>query len=63
VKIYKRDKDPLHLDNRINLSKIEYVFLNNRLLFVALKTEGKDNKEVLKKAVILRFGNNNSSNS
>jgi len=63
VKIYKRDTDPLHLDKRINLSKIEYGFLNSGLLFVALKTTGKDNKEILKKAVILRFGNNNSSNS
>jgi hypothetical protein len=63
VKIYKRDKDHLRLDNKINLSNIEYGFLNSRLLFVALKTTGKDNQEVLKKAVILRFGNNNSSNS
>jgi len=63
VKIYKRDKDHLRLDDKINLSNIEYGFLNSRLLFVALKTTGKDNQEALKKALILRFGNNNSPNS
>ena len=62
VKIYKRDNDLLLLDNKITLSKIEYGFLNSRLLFVALKTTGEDNRKSLKKSVIVRFGEANNQN-
>lgn len=61
VKLYRRNNDSLVLDNKIKLSKIEYGFLNSKLLFVALKTSDPDNKKAFKEIVILRFGDDQKS--
>jgi len=61
VEIYKRSNDSLILGNKINLSKIEYGFLNNKLLFVVLKTLGPGNRKVLKETLVLRFGDDNKN--
>ena len=61
VKIYKRNNDSLVLDSKINLSKIEYGFLNKKLLFVALKTSDPDNRKVFKETIVLRFGDDKRS--
>ena len=61
VKIYKRSNDSLILGNKINLSKIEYGFLNSKLLFVVLKTSGPGNRKVLKETLVLRLGDDNKN--
>jgi len=61
VKIYNRDKDSLILDNRVKLSKIEYGFLNSKLLFVVFKTSGPNNTKALQEVVLSRFGDNNKN--
>ena len=61
VKIYNRNKDSLVLDNRVKLSKIEYGFLNSKLLFVVFKTSGPDNSKALQEVVLSRFGDDNKN--
>jgi hypothetical protein len=61
VKTYKRSNDSLILGNKINLSKIEYGFLNSKLLFVVLKTSGPGNRKVLKETLVLRLGDDNKN--
>lgn len=61
IKLYKRNNDNLVLDRKINLSNIEYGFLNSKLLLVALKTSDPENKKVFKEIVISRFGDDKKS--
>lgn len=46
VTIYNRNNENLVLDGLIQLSKIEYGFLNRKLLFVALKSTDPKQKGV-----------------
>lgn len=61
VKIYKRTNEKLLLDNKIKLSKIEYGFLNSKLLFISMITSDPDNSKILREIVISRFGQNDDN--
>jgi len=58
VKIYNRNNENLILGSNIKLSKIEYGFLNNMLLFVALKASDPKQKGIIEETVVLKFGEN-----
>ena len=56
IKIYNRNNENLLLDSKIKLSKIEYGFINSKLLFVALKSSDPKQKGVFEETVVLKFG-------
>jgi hypothetical protein len=55
IKIYRNTTDTLNYSG-ITLSGIEYGFSDDKLYFVALKTEGIENWNELKKQAIKNYG-------
>lgn len=57
VKIYKNTRQDLKYDD-IELNSVEYGFNNDKLHFVALKTNGVENWKQLRKQAIKKYGHN-----
>ena len=55
VKVYRRTDDNLEFEG-VKLYAIEYGFLNNKLLFVSLKTRGRKNIEDLENIISSMLG-------
>ncbi|HSG30646.1 MAG TPA: hypothetical protein VLB82_03780 [Thermodesulfobacteriota bacterium] len=56
IKIYKNTNDNLDY-NGVELKDIEYGFNNDKLYFVAFKTNGPENWKELKEHALQKFGN------